>query len=666
MSDITRIDPGDQKPDIFSSGQQKIQTLDYPTSMVNQEALTDTRGYSPAFSEVLRGNRTVSSDRLSAAMDTAQQCQAPLGDVLIAQEGCISRNIYDDFSQSLQLPLLDISTLGTTPEITTERQLDYLLQNQLVLLQDDPSPLYASASLDLPQDAVTRRQSFQLGHFSAILTARDHRAFFLNRYGRTLCARATVKLARWAPEFSARVRMTRAQAFVALSGCALFATTALYWPNASFTAANIVFSIWFSALIALRVAALVYAPFYERASGNNTAATLMTADLPIYTILVPLYREAAVLAQLSTALKDLHYPAAKLDIKLLLEEDDQVTIDTAKALNLPDNFEIVIVPHALPKTKPKAFNLGLQFARGEYVVVYDAEDIPHPEQLLEALAAFKAGPENLACIQARLNFYNPNDNWLTRQFTVEYSVLFDLILPFLKRFDIPIPLGGTSNHFKTSILRKLGAWDPHNVTEDADLGIRLSRLGFTSDVIASTTREEAVGDMRAWIKQRSRWLKGWMQTYLVHMRQPTQLYKDLGARGFFGFQIIFGGILVAALLHPVFILWTGHALFQQISSSNGTWFGGLTLQAANFFIFFAGYFFSMLAGAYALEKRGYHSLIATVFYMPFYWLLISAGAYMGLWQLIFRPFYWEKTSHGRRLSTQENQGGKHLERPSTT
>jgi len=633
--------------------------------MINQEVSTDSRGYSPAFSEVLRGNRTVCDDTLSAAMDKAQQWQAPLGDVLVAQEGCVSRNIYGDFSKSLQLPLLDISTLGTTPEITTERQLDYLLKNQLVLLQNDPSPLYASASLDLPQDTVTRRQSFQLGRFSAIITARDHRTFFLTRYGRILCARATVKLARWAPEFSARVRMSWAQVIVAMLGCVLFASTAIYWPNVTFTAANIVFSVWFSALIILRAAALVYAPVYEQASRNNTETAEMATNLPIYTILVPLYREAAVLAQLSTALKNLHYPAAKLDIKLLLEEDDQVTIDTAKALNLPDNFEIIIVPHALPKTKPKALNFGLQFARGEYVVVYDAEDVPHPGQLLEALAAFSSGPENLACIQARLNFYNPSDNWLTRQFTVEYSVLFDLILPFLKRLDIPIPLGGTSNHFKTHILRKLGAWDPHNVTEDADLGIRLSRLGFTSDVIASTTQEEAVGEMRAWIKQRSRWLKGWMQTYLVHMRRPAQLYKDLGARGFFGFQVIFGGILVAALLHPVFILWTGYALFQQITFGTDTWPGGTTLQVANFSIFFAGYFFSMLAGAYALEKRGHHSLITTVFFMPVYWLLVSAGAYLGLWQLIFKPFYWEKTSHGRRLSEQKNEGGKGRIRPST-
>jgi glycosyltransferase XagB len=636
----------------FSFAPHKFRALDYSVSTVNIEASKNTWLYPPVFSEILRINRTVAPEILSLAMDKAQQWQVPLGNVLIAGGNQPCHSIYNDYSQSLQLPLLDISTLDKTPEITTEQQLDYLLQNQLVHLQEDPSPLYASASLDLPQDPKTRRQSFQLGRLGAVVTARDHRAFFLDRYGQTLCARATIKLAKWAPEFSARVRMSQVQVLTLLLGLALFSAFAVYWLNGAFITANVIFLLWFSSLIAVRAAALAYAPFHERTHIHKGAAPPQDADLPIYTILVPLYRESSVLVQLTNALKALEYPAAKLDIKLLFEDDDQTTIEAAKALDLPDNFEIVIVPHSLPKTKPKALNLGLQFTRGEYVAVYDAEDIPHPGQLLEALAAFERGPDTLACIQARLNFYNPNDNWLTRQFTVEYSILFDLMLPFFKKINVPIPLGGTSNHFKTGILRKIGAWDPHNVTEDADLGIRLNRLGFTSDVIRSTTREEAVGDMWAWIKQRSRWLKGWMQTYLVHMRHPIQLYKELGSRGFFGFQIVFGGILIAALLHPFFILWTGYTLLQQITGSTGSWASYPVLQFTNFFIFFSGYFFSMLAGAYALEKRGYHALIGTVFSMPLYWLLVSIGAYYGLWQLIFKPFYWEKTNHGRTLSSQ--------------
>ncbi len=204
-------------------------------------------------------------------------------------------------------------------------------------------------------------------------------------------------------------------------------------------------------------------------------------------------------------------------------------------------------------------------------------------------------------------------------------------------------------------MRKIGAWDPHNVTEDADLGIRLHRLGFTSGIIGSTTGEEAVGDMGGWIKQRSRWFKGWMQTYLVHMRHPSRLYRDLGSLGFLGFQTVVGGIIVAALLHPIFILWTLYSLHQITIGSIGGLLTAPALFAINIFVFFSGYFFSMLAGAFALERRGRHRLISSVFLMPFYWMLLSIGAYIGLWQLAFNPFYWEKTDHGQSGGRQNSK-----------
>lgn len=366
-------------------------------------------------------------------MNLAQQWQMPLGNILVATGEHRCRGIYSDFSQSLHLPLLDLASLDKNPKIETEKQLDYLLQNQLVLLQEYPTPLYASASLDVPQDPRSRHPLLAAGRFAAVVTPRDHRAFFLSRYRKTLSARATIKLAKWAPEFSARKRMSLAQMLVVVMVCIFSGLFAAHWLNGAIIAANLFFSIWFFALIALRAAALAYAPVHERLNRHKTAPVFDQGDLPIYTILVAMYRESAVVGQLTTALKALDYPAAKLDIKLLFEADDQHTIDTAKALNLPDNFEIIVVPHALPKTKPKALNLGLQFARGEYLAVYDAEDIPEPGQLQEALAAFARGPDTLACVQARLNFYNPQDNWLTRQFTVEYSVLFDVMLPFLKK-----------------------------------------------------------------------------------------------------------------------------------------------------------------------------------------------------------------------------------------
>jgi len=246
---------------------------------------------------------------------------------------------------------------------------------------------------------------------------------------------------------------------------------------------------------------------------------------PVYTVLCPMYQETAVLPQFADAIARLDYPAESLQVLLLLEEDDHDTIEFARGLDLPDSFEIVVVPDSRPKTKPKACNYGLQAARGDYVVIFDAEDIPEPDQLKKAVLAFAGLPGTVACLQAPLNFYNPRQNVLTRLFTAEYSLWFDLMLVGLQRLRGPIPLGGTSNHFRVEVLRGLGGWDPYNVTEDADLGIRLYKQGFRTGILDSTTYEEANPDPRNWIRQRSRWIKGYLQTLLVHTRGGWDLRR---------------------------------------------------------------------------------------------------------------------------------------------
>ncbi len=150
--------------------------------------------------------------------------------------------------------------------------------------------------------------------------------------------------------------------------------------------------------------------------------------------------------------------------------------------DLPPHFEVIVVPQGSPQTKPRALNYALQFCRGSLLTIYDAEDIPEPNQLREVARKFSGAGEKLACLQAQLSFYNPNENWLTRQFTAEYATLFGLILPALAAHNLPLPLGGTSNHFRTRNLRQIGGWDPYNVTEDADLGLRLARLGYRTGV----------------------------------------------------------------------------------------------------------------------------------------------------------------------------------------
>jgi glycosyltransferase XagB len=342
----------------------------------------------------------------------------------------------------------------------------------------------------------------------------------------------------------------------------------------------------------------------------------------------------------------LDYPAAKLDIKLILEAVDVETVAVARSLDLPGNVEIVVVPDLYPRTKPKALNYALPLARGEYLVVYDAEDRPERDQLRKAIAAFREGPPNLACLQAKLNLYNASDNWLTRQFTIEYDALFDGLLPALDRLALPIPLGGTSNHFRISALKWLMAWDPFNVTEDADLGTRLARNNYRCQVLDSTTFEEAPTRLAGWYRQRTRWIKGYMQTWFVHMHRPARLWRELGPAGFLGFQVMVGGTVLSALAHPWFYALAafdlGRGAFLALP-------GGLL--ALPFWLIAtlglgSGYLAAMTLGFLALKRRGARELFAQVPLMPVYWLLISGAAYRAVWQFATDRFTWEKTEHG--------------------
>jgi glycosyltransferase XagB len=280
--------------------------------------------------------------------------------------------------------------------------------------------------------------------------------------------------------------------------------------------------------------------------------TRITDDFwPKYTILCPLYQEESILNQFVTAMSKLDYPKDKLQVMLLLEQDDLKTVSFAQNLNLPSYFDIVIVPESNPKTKPKACNYGLQKATGEYCTIYDAEDVPDPLQLKKAVIAFGKVDKRTICIQAKLNFYNPHQNILTKIFTAEYSLWFDLVLTGLHSIGAPIPLGGTSNHFHTASLRMLKGWDAFNVTEDCDLGMRLVKHGFKTAVINSTTYEEANSNFTNWIYQRTRWVKGYIQTYLVHMRSPKQFMRNWYEPHFWTFQLVVGGKVLSMFINPL-------------------------------------------------------------------------------------------------------------------
>ena len=367
-------------------------------------------------------------------------------------------------------------------------------------------------------------------------------------------------------------------------------------------------------------------------------------QLPIYSILVPIYREAAVIGQLIKSLRELDYPADKLDILLLFEENDPDTLAAAKAAAPGANVRFFVVPAGDPQTKPKACNVGLLFARGEYLVIYDAEDQPEPDQLKKAYLAFRRGPEALVCVQAALNYYNWNENFLTRMFTLEYSFWFDYLLPGLDMLRLPIPLGGTSNHFKAQILRDLGGWDPFNVTEDADLGIRAAMHGYRVGIINSTTYEEANKEVGNWIRQRSRWIKGYMQTALVFSRDPIGLVRRVGLRQALGFALLIGGTPMIFLIQPVSILLTIAWIITRTGMLDPI-FPPLVLYLSLFNLLI-GNALAIYINMFAVFKRRLHVLVLFALLNPLYWILHSIAAYKALGQLFTRPYFWEKTTHG--------------------
>jgi len=373
-------------------------------------------------------------------------------------------------------------------------------------------------------------------------------------------------------------------------------------------------------------------------------AGLDEADLPFYTLLVPLYHEREVLPTLARNLINLDYPQNKLDIKLLLEKDDRETIQTAISLGLPDCFELVIVPPSHPRTKPKVCNVGLFRARGEYCGIYDAEDRPEADQLKKVIVAFKKVEKEVVCLQARLDFFNPDTNLLTKFFAAEYSTWFNLFLPGLGKLELPVPLGGTSNHFRTSTLRELGGWDPYNVTEDCDLGTRIARRHLRVKTLDSTTWEEANGILPSWIRQRSRWIKGYIQTYLVHMRNPFRLLKDLGPANFLSFQMVVGAVPLTTLVNPLFWAMTLHYIFTRSELIESFfpgpiyYFGMTVMILGNFAFMYFVLLGAMLGGQYINVKW--------MLLSPLYWILMSVAAWKGLLQLIVNPHYWEKTRHG--------------------
>jgi cellulose synthase/poly-beta-1,6-N-acetylglucosamine synthase-like glycosyltransferase len=516
--------------------------------------------------------------------------------------------------------LIEAANRGMLP-LATGDGLDFVVAPQLV----DSRRLVA---LVLSGAEPTRR--------IRLTTAARLRHFVFRHGARAIERRAVEDLRRRRADLSAGAPIHGHRIEVAFAvGAAVLA--AIMAPGIALATVELALGAVFLAWTALRLLGIFSEPFVRR-----RPRAFPDDKLPVYSIVVALHREATVVEGLVAALRRLNYPPEKLDIKLVLEPDDRETQEAIARLRLGPPFEIIIAPPSGPRTKPKALNAALPLVRGKFVAVYDAEDRPEPDQLRLALEAFVAADERLACVQARLTIDNAKDSWLTRLYAAEYAGLFDVFLPGLAAWRLPLPLGGSSNHFRSFALRKVGAWDPFNVTEDADLGMRLARFGYRSTVIASTTYEEAPGSFGPWLRQRTRWFKGWMQTWWVHMRAPRRLARELGLSGFAVFQLLVGGTVLAALVHLVFAL--HFAVELAAATMNGAAFELFPQFHATMLV--CGYLISAIIGLIGLTRRRLLDCAWAIALMPAYWLLLSLAAWRALAQLISNPYHWEKTDHG--------------------
>lgn len=478
--------------------------------------------------------------------------------------------------------------------------------------------------LDSDWDAASSRQR------SGDTYVRDRDELFRRRLSEARAfGAASEQLSSQRPEFSARWGLNAKQRII---GYLLFVGYAVWLYLAMASAINalaIAVAIAFGLIIAMRIGTVIAALLRKR---PLEAARLRNDELPMLTILVPLYREAEVVANLIAAISQLDYPAWRLDVKLLVEADDPETIAAIEKLQLSACFEVIPVPPGAPRTKPKALNYALAFAKGEIIAIYDAEDLPAPGQPRAAIEAFLRGPDNLAVVQAPLQIHNGEASWISAQFALEYAIHFRVWLPLLAQLNLPIPLGGTSNYFRRDTLVEVGGWDAWNVTEDADIGLRLARFGYTAGMVTPPTLEEAPIQWRQWRNQRTRWMKGHLQTWLVLNRHPLRAMREMGALKYLSTHLTLGGGLLASILHGPLYIWIAANLFVFQSVEPWHWA-----------MFTTGYASALAAALVSGSKHARPWILLT---MLAYWPLQSWTMLRALVEMKLRPHFWAKTQHG--------------------
>ncbi|BER93131.1 glycosyltransferase [Thermatribacter velox] len=595
----------------------------------------------------------ISEQDLSEALELQKISGSPLGEILVSRGLISPLKLYEVLAEQG-----DLSYIGRNLEelygLIDEELLKSFNVRELIhfrffpIKRDGGHFLVAVVSQHDSSVEKLLGEKFGLVYVEKALITPYELDHLIHRFfGKSILHEATAGLLFRSPQESASRVFTPLQWLVGVASLVAFLWGLIFFTLPTLSVLLSIINLAYFANVLFKFVISLWGARIEKESitFEGDFKDLRENELPVYTILLPLHREPlSVIKQLVEGIRQLDYPPEKLDVLFLIEENDRETLENCKKSHPPYNVRFILVPEGAPKTKPRACNFGLFFARGELLTIYDAEDVPEPDQLKKAVAAFRNAPPEFVCLQAALNFYNRNQNLLTRLFTLEYSYWFDYLLPGLFVLRLPIPLGGTSNHFKTQALLELGGWDPFNVTEDADLGMRASYRGYRVGIINSTTFEEANSKLRNWIRQRSRWLKGYLQTFLVHNRRPLRVLRSSGFSGWLTLQLFIGGTplgqaaSVPLWLLFVFWLFTKRAFGFSFLPDFIMVIGLLNLLLGNFL----GIYLSMLA----VFRRGFYELLPFALLNLFYWFLAGVAAWKGIFQLFTRPFFWEKTVHG--------------------
>ena len=584
----------------------------------------------------------ISPEQLVKALHLQRTHKAQLGEILVAEGWARSEQVQTALARQFGLPRAELSAPPPDRTLCAKKPALYWLQHgALPWKREGGAVLIATASPDR-FDQLRQELADVMGPVRPVLADKAEIARATAQAMRPELARTAS--ARVAPELSCRDRVLGLRLVPPLLFTGLLAGFALA-PGLSFALLCLlaVALLWLFLTLKLLAAAVTLA--MPRRDPTRLRPDTRRAQRPKVSVMVPLYREREIAGALIRRLARLTYPKSLLDLVLVLEEGDHVTREAIRGARLPSWIRVVEVPaHGRMTTKPRAMNYALDFCRGEIIGVWDAEDAPAPDQIERVVAHFATAPPDVACLQGVLDFYNPRTNWLARCFTAEYAALFRMILPGLARMRLVVPLGGTTVFVRRDRLEELGGWDAHNVTEDADLGVRLCRAGYRTEVIDTVTCEEANCRPLPWIKQRSRWLKGYLITYLVHMRNPLRLLRELGGRGFLSFQAFFLGTLSQFLLAPV--LWSFWLVMLGLPHPAEALLPAPAIAALAVF-FVAAELATMAIALIAVRRAGKAYLIPFIPSLIFYFPLGALAAYKALLELALAPFYWDKTRHGQ-------------------